>query len=445
MPPATRDRPAQLEPVLPRHVAAGHRQEAGQGRLGSQQVVVRCVELAVGQVEADGEQVALFVVKQPEIHLASQFPGTVGEGLALVQKGGAGLVADGSRQSIERRPCLLGRPELLQRRQLGQYRFALGEQVRQAGRGDEPLAQGEPALQDLLGQTPSLALGASRFVLRVDKLAQPGCHGRQFVAQVVDLFRQPAHPALQVFGDFADFVGQFRDAVLELDCATVEPIKQPPPVEQVSRRHLEFAAELLQGGTQGRKHLAGFQARGLVQKSQRLHGQPVGVPQAVQGRRAHERLLDLFAQGLLQRHEAAEQVTAIHGREVRRLERAKRPGVVPVVEVAVVAVEPIERLEGLFQPPDHRPQAEETEVIGRHGGEQVKADVGRRCAVGQLALGVLLVIIGRQAVVLAAHEGLEEVPGLAGDAAQLLVLSSCQRRLGGFPRPADAVSDQRRG
>ena len=39
-------RPAELEPVPPRHVAAGHGQEARQARFGGQQVVMGAVEPA---------------------------------------------------------------------------------------------------------------------------------------------------------------------------------------------------------------------------------------------------------------------------------------------------------------------------------------------------------------------------------------------------------------
>ena len=44
------ERPAELEPVLARHVAAGDGQEAGQARLGGEQVVVGRVEPAGGRL-----------------------------------------------------------------------------------------------------------------------------------------------------------------------------------------------------------------------------------------------------------------------------------------------------------------------------------------------------------------------------------------------------------
>ena len=59
------------------------------------------------------------------------------------------------------------------------------------------------------------------------------------------------------------------------------------------------------------------------------------------------------------------------------------------------------------------------EVARGHRGEQVEADVGGRGPVGDHALGLLLIVVGREPVVRGGHEGLEEAPGLAraGDGA----------------------------
>ena len=55
MPPGAELGPAQLEPVLARHLALGHREKARQASFGSQQIVVRVVEPAGRFVEADRE------------------------------------------------------------------------------------------------------------------------------------------------------------------------------------------------------------------------------------------------------------------------------------------------------------------------------------------------------------------------------------------------------
>ena len=65
---AADERPAELEPVPPGHLAAGDGQEAGQARLGGQQVVVAPSSRPCGEVVADREQVPLRVVEEPEVH-----------------------------------------------------------------------------------------------------------------------------------------------------------------------------------------------------------------------------------------------------------------------------------------------------------------------------------------------------------------------------------------
>ncbi len=71
--------PAQLEPVLLRDVALGDGDEAGEAGLGRQQVVVRGIEparaLGVGEPVADGEDLALPVVEEVEVHAVDEREG----------------------------------------------------------------------------------------------------------------------------------------------------------------------------------------------------------------------------------------------------------------------------------------------------------------------------------------------------------------------------------
>ena len=64
----------------------------------------------------------------------------------------------------------------------------------------------------------------------------------------------------------------------------------------------------------------------------------------------------------------------------------------------------------------------------RQGREQQQALVRRRGAVGDLSLGVFLVVIRRQPVVLGTDERLDEAPGLAGDPPQGHAVVVGQRR-----------------
>jgi hypothetical protein len=60
--------------VLDRNVSLGDREEAGEPRLGGQQVVMVRVGPARAQIMADVEDTALAVVKRPEVHRLGNRP-----------------------------------------------------------------------------------------------------------------------------------------------------------------------------------------------------------------------------------------------------------------------------------------------------------------------------------------------------------------------------------
>ena len=60
--------PAQVEPVSSRRLPPRDGQITRQARFGRQQVVTGVIELPMGEVEADGEQIAIGAVKRPEVH-----------------------------------------------------------------------------------------------------------------------------------------------------------------------------------------------------------------------------------------------------------------------------------------------------------------------------------------------------------------------------------------
>ena len=65
-------------------------------------------------------------------------------------------------------------------------------------------------------------------------------------------------------------------------------------------------------------------------------------------------------------------------------------------------------------------RADPPEVAGCHGRQQVHPDVRRRRAMGDDRRGIVLEVVGRQAVVLRTDERLEEQPGAArGEAKRL--------------------------
>ena len=72
---------AEAEPVARGHVALGDGEQAGQPRLGSEQVVAAGVEPVVGQRIADRQQLALGVEQEREVHRQRHLAGLVGEQL----------------------------------------------------------------------------------------------------------------------------------------------------------------------------------------------------------------------------------------------------------------------------------------------------------------------------------------------------------------------------
>ena len=80
--------------------------------------------------------------------------------------------------------------------------------------------------------------------------------------------------------------------------------------------------------------------------------------------------------GLLQRHQVAGEVAAVHGRDVGRLQHAQIGEVVPVEEVPAVAAHPLECPEDLLEALDHVTGADEAEIARRHDREELEPDVG---------------------------------------------------------------------
>src|SRR5205085_3185385 len=87
-------------------------------------------------------------------------------------------------------------------------------------------------------------------------------------------------------------------------------------------------------------------------------------------------------------------------------------------------------------------RGEVAEIVGGEIRQQRESDIGRRSAVGDARDRVLLIVVGRQPVVLGSDERLEEVPRLARDFAQedglLFGKRRAARRRGTAYPPRDA-------
>jgi hypothetical protein len=96
-----RERSAEMEPVLGRHIALGDGKKARQPGLGGQQVVPAGIERAVGHAIADGEELARWIEQELEVHGLDHLFGERGGGgkavreNPLVELHVTGVAADG--------------------------------------------------------------------------------------------------------------------------------------------------------------------------------------------------------------------------------------------------------------------------------------------------------------------------------------------------------------
>ena len=70
-----------MKPVVDGNIVARDRQEAGEPRLGREQIVERRIQHVARLVVADREQVAPLVVQEREVHLSGDVLRTVGDHL----------------------------------------------------------------------------------------------------------------------------------------------------------------------------------------------------------------------------------------------------------------------------------------------------------------------------------------------------------------------------
>ena len=157
---------------------------------------------------------------------------------------------------------------------------------------------------------------------------------------------------------------------------------------------------------------------------------------------------------LFEREQACGEVATVDRRDVARLERRQRARVVPVEEVSAVALEPLQGIEAAPEARGKLACADVAEVPGRERGEEHHADVGGRGPMGDLDVGLLLEVVGRQPLVLWPREALEVEPGPARHAAQerAVVLGELRdraptgaaERVGDLGR-RDPEGEQRRG
>ena len=114
----------------------------------------------------------------------------------------------------------------------------------------------------------------------------------------------------------------------------------------------------------------------------------------------------------------AREVAAVHRRNVDRVQRLQRLGVVPVIKVAAIPFQARHRAQRAGRALDEASGRQVAEVIRGQIREQRQSHVGRRRAMRNHGHGMLLHIVRRQPIVFRADEGFEERPGFARKGAE---------------------------
>ncbi len=124
---------------------------------------------------------------------------------------------------------------------------------------------------------------------------------------------------MQLRRRFADLLGEFLGLFRQPGGLPVQAAKPVVPRKEVGRRFAQQRADLLNPPRQRREAVRGL-GRGF-QRLQRFRRQFQDVFKPVADRRIGDKLGRLFAQTLFERHEAAEQITAVHRRKINRRQR----------------------------------------------------------------------------------------------------------------------------
>ena len=119
-----------------------------------------------------------------------------------------------------------------------------------------------------------------------------------------------------------------------------------------------------------------------------------------------------FQTGTLHHQQVAGKIAAVDRGDITWLQWAKAGGVIPIEEVSAKAFQLGQCAQRRLQTLDGIDGPDPAKVAGRQYHVEIEPDVGRRGAMGGLALGNFLVIVGRQVTVLYRDKFFEKGPGL---------------------------------
>ena len=112
--------------------------------------------------------------------------------------------------------------------------------------------------------------------------------------------------------------------------------------------------------------------------------------------------------------QAGQQVPAVHGGDVGRLQRREAPDIVPVVQVSPESGHGLQRIQHMSGQGKGGSPVREPQIPGGHGAEQGQADIGGTGALRDLLLRDLLQVIRGKPVPFLCHQALEIPPDIPG-------------------------------
>ena len=326
------DRPAEVEPVLGRHIALGDREEAGEPCLARQQVVMMGVYPVGAHIIADVEQAIAAIEQDREVH---------GMG------GRAGLPGNLPESLAQGRQCRPPAPDRGQNRLHPVELVALG----QSGAIAQPFLGAIEACFEI-GDRPPVPQDGEEFARQLGGFERRS--GKQMIPGRED-GKIPLHRGEMMIGtldpdeDFAqvpiDDVRATGDHLMDR-LAQRREVLDEKTVDRMGpgRVILGRAADI---GAHGRQLLADERRVGEAHRPEAFDEKIEQILQTVPQSPVQRAFLRHLAQRLRDRHETDGEIAAVDGRDIARFERIERARVVPVQDVAAILLQPGKRREGV--------------------------------------------------------------------------------------------------
>ena len=405
--------------------------KAAQAGFGRQQIVKAAVAAALVEVVADRQQIASFVVEERVVDLG-EFAALVDQildqldplgrpaarfGAGLAETDEPGVLLRGGRSAVGTQQAInLGDQFHVQSGHFAQARRmsvsadeAAELAIAAAGAGRPPLVARQQNPGGQLMQLFQLFAGG-RFERR-------GPSGSLVV-------RLGCIPLGQWFGDDGQSLQQIADGQKGRRC-----------MPQLGGE----ALELFELGGALRQQRFGLS---LTPSHLEQHFDRVGQSGDPLGR--SDGLVQNFRQAGLERDQMADEIPAVDGGNISLPERGQCPRVVPVQQVTLIALQLFQGAKGGRGAGDQLAGRDVTEIVGGQIRQQREADVRRRGAMGDHSHRMLLIIVGRQPIVVRADKGLEESPGPPGQPVQKNRLGHREPHFAALQRNADQPGDRRR-